>query len=216
MEGGGPTLTCVSQYQNNLGGVYLRYFYRDLGLRQDEPYVIRMDTCDFPATPVSYPQGSKPQPHPKRQAANNGGKTVKAAHNPLWVRDPRTEAEGYVLMPLESGGRGTYNGTLSLSSLERLEDVSILDGAGGLVWDSTGAAFVSGQSTSLQYQVQDDTQNLFVAAKAATSASVSAAFTATSVPQATSSQSSAAMRSRGGYAPGLLAGVPVVIGILWV
>lgn len=78
---------------------------------------------------------------------------------------------------------------------------------------TAGAEFVNGQS-SLQYKVQDDTQDLFVAAKAATSVSVSAAFTATSVPQANSSVSSAAMRSGGVYALGLLAGVVVVI--IWV
>lgn len=211
MEGGGPTVTCIAWYQNNLGGVYLRGFYDDLGLQQGDPYVIRMDTCDFPATPVSYPRGSEPRPHPRRQA--NGGRTVTAADDPLWVRDPRTDSEGYVLMPLESGGPGMYNGTLSLSSLEGLEDISILDGAGGLVWSSAGAAaFVNGQS-SLQYEVQDETQDLFVAAKAATSVSVSVAFTATSVPQATStsSTSSAAMRRGGGLAPSLLAGVAVAI-----
>ncbi len=215
MEGGGPTVTCISWYQNNLGGVYLRYFYEDVPVnREKQPFVIRMDTCDSPATPVSYPRGTEPSPHPKRQT-NSSGQTVKAADNPLWVRDPRTKSEGYVLMPIESSGPGTYNGTLSLSSLQGLEDVSIVDGAGGLVWNSTaGAAFVNGQTT-LQYKVQDDTQDLFVAAKAATSVSVSAAFTATSVPQATSSSvSSAAMRGDGVFAPGLLVGV--VVGILWV
>lgn len=216
MEGGGPTLTCISWKQNNLGGVYLRYFYEDVGLDQEDlPYVIRMDTCDFPATPVSYPRGSQPSPGPppKRQATN-ASQTVKAADDPIWVRDPRTTSQGYVLMPLESGSPGTYNATLSLSNLDRLQDVSIVDGAGDLVWNMTaGAAFVNGQS--MQYKVQDDTQNLFVAAKASTSVSVSAAFTATSVPQATtSSKSSAARRSGGVCAPGLLAGV--VLGIIWV
>ena len=212
MEGGGPTLTCISWYQNNLGGIYLRYFYDDLDLKQDQPYVIRMDTCEFPATPVSYARGSEPRPHPKKRQE----RTVKAADNPLWVRDPRsTNSEGYVLMPLESGGPGTYNGTLSLSNLDSLEDVSIVDGGGGLVWNSTGA-IINGQS-SLQYTVQDDTQDLFVAARAATSVSVSAAFTATSVPQATGTPSSAGMRGGGGgYAPGLL-GAGVVVGvIMWV
>ena len=211
MEGGGPTVTCISWYQNNLGGVYLRYFYEDVGLNRDNmPYVIRMDTCDFPATPVSYPRGSEPRPHPKRQTS-----TIKAADSPLWVRDPRTKSEGYVLMPLEAAGPGTYNATLSLSNVESLRDVSVVDGAGGLVWNGTaGAAFVSGQSVGLQYRVQDDTQDLFVAAKAATSVSVSAAFTATGVPQATSSPSSAARRSGGLYGPGLLAGV--VVGVMWV
>ncbi|KAK4032359.1 hypothetical protein C8A01DRAFT_20551 [Parachaetomium inaequale] len=207
MEGGGPTLTCISWYQNNLGGIYLRYFYDDVGLTQDQPYVIRMDTCDFPAKPVSYAQGSEPRPHPKKRQE----RTVKAADSPLWVRDPRsTDSEGYVLMPLEPAGPGTYNGTLSLSNLDSLEDVSIVDGAGGLVWNSTGA--MSGQS-SLQYEVLDDTQDLFVAARAATSVSVSAAFTATSVPQATGTSSSGAMRSGGGCAPGLLA-AGVAVGII--
>jgi len=213
MEGGGPTLTCISWYQNNLGGVYLQHFYDDVGLnKENQPFVIRMDTCDFPPRPVSYQRGTEPDPHPKRQA--NDGQIVTAADSPLWVRDPRTESEGYVLMPLESSGPGTYNGTLSLSNLESLENISIVDGAGGLVWNSTARAeFVNGQS-SLQYKVQDDTQDLFVAAKAATSVSVSAAFTATSVPQANSSVSSSAMRSGGVYALGLLAGV--VVGIIWV
>lgn len=205
-------MTCISWYQNNLGGVYLRYFYEDVGLNRDNmPFVIRMDTCNFPATPVSYPRGSEPRPHPKRQTTS----TIKAADNPLWVRDPRTKSEGYVLMPLEAAGPGTYNATLSLSGAESLRDVSVVDGAGGLVWNGTsaGAAFVSGQNVSLQYKVLDDTQDLFVAAKAATSVSVSAAFTATGVPQATSSPSSAARRGGGVYGPSFLVGV--VVGVVW-
>ena len=222
MEGGGPTVTCISWYQNNLGGVFLRNFYDDLGLKQDDPYVIRMDTCNFPATPVSYPRGSEPRPHPRRQT-DGGQQTVQAAHDPLWVRDPRTKSEGYVLMPLEASGPGTYNATLSLSEADRLEDVSIVDGAGGLVWPRDSSAgvsssFANGQQRSLQYQVQDDTQDLFVAAKAATSVSVSAAFTATSVPQATTTPSDSAapalMRSGGMYARSLLVGV--LVGIVWV
>lgn len=224
MEGGGPTVTCISWYQNNLGGVYLRYFYEDLGLKQDDPYIIRMDTCNFPATPVSYPQGSEPRPHPRRQTDDGKQQqTVHAAHEPLWVRDPRTKSEGYVLIPLEAGGPGTYNATLSLSNLARLEDVSIVDGSGGLVWESNAAgssssSFTNGQR-SLQYKVQDDTQDLFVAAKAATSVSVSAVFTATNVAQATTVPDSAASRSMCGdgvYARGLLVGVVVgvVVGIM--
>jgi hypothetical protein len=103
-----------------------------------------------------------------------------------------------------------YNGTLTLSNLDKLEDVAIVDGAGGLVWNSTGAGAFSGGQSSLQYQVLDDTQDLFVAARAATSVSVSAAFTATSVPQASTSSPSGAMGRGGGFARGLLvAGVAV-------
>ncbi|KAH6855796.1 hypothetical protein B0I37DRAFT_411761 [Chaetomium sp. MPI-CAGE-AT-0009] len=219
MEGGGPTVTCISWYQNNLGGVYLRYFYKDLGLKQDDPYVIRMDTCNFPATPVSYAQGTEPQPHPRRQAdgdGSGGGQTVQAAHDPLWVRDPRTESQGYVLMPLEASGPGTYNATLSLSNPDSLEDVSIVDGAGGLVWDSTagGAPPLADGRRTLQYSVLDDTQDLFVAARAATSVSVSAAFTATSVPQVGSSGAASLASLRGGGVCVLGFVAAVVFGIM--
>jgi hypothetical protein len=62
-----------------------------------------------------------------------------------------------MLMPLEAGGPGTYNGALSLSNSAGLEDICIVDDAGDLVWDGSNAAFVNGQS-SLQYDVLDDTQ----------------------------------------------------------
>lgn len=213
-------MTCISWYQNNLGGVFLRNFYDDLGLKQDDPYVIRMDTCNFPATPVSYPRGSEPRPHPRRQTDGGGQHTVQAAHDPLWVRDPRTKSEGYVLMPLEASGPGTYNATLSLSKADRLEGVSVVDGAGGLVWDGAGGSSFADGQRSFQYQVHDDTQDLFVAAKAATSVSVSAAFAATSVPQATAttpsdSAASGLMHSGGVFPKGLLVGVVVGI-IMWV
>ena len=177
MEGGGPTLTCIARYQNNMGGIYLQRFYADVGgLAQNAPFVIRMDTCDYPATPVSYPQGQQP-PMSKRQATS--GLSMQGAEAPVWVRDPRTESEGYVFMPLSDSSPGNYSGTLSFSDTAGLQDISIVDGSGELLWNNTGT-WISG-TRDVKYQVQDDTQDLCVAAKAVRSVDVSASFTATAV-----------------------------------
>jgi hypothetical protein len=190
MEGGGPTITCISKYQNNLGGTYLRWFYADIGgpggLVQDAPYIIRMDTCDFPATPISYPEGSQPSlPLPKRQAT--GGFTMQGDGDALWMRDPRSESEGFVIMPLSPSGRGSYNGTLSISDTSRLTNISIIDDGGELLW-KISEPWVKGQgSKEVQYEVQDDTQDLCVVAKADRSVDVSATFTATGALRVASS-----------------------------
>ncbi|KAK0738762.1 hypothetical protein B0T18DRAFT_394991 [Schizothecium vesticola] len=84
MEGGGLTLTYISWYQNNLGGVYLRCLCEDLGLAQDQHFVIRVDTCDFPAIPANYPQRTEPQsPIPGSKCQLNSGRSTKATEDPL-------------------------------------------------------------------------------------------------------------------------------------
>jgi hypothetical protein len=139
---------------------------------------------------------------------------MTAAQEPLWVRDPRTGSEGYILMPLEAGSAGTYNGTLEFSNTESLEDVCIIDGAGVLVWQSPKTSI--DDESNVQYQIQDDTQDLFVAAKASKSLSVSASFTAHSVSPASSSSVSASRERMGPnlYLSGLLSGI--AFGIIWV
>jgi len=211
LEGGGPTLTCISWYQNNLGGVLLKAFYADTGLnRAGMPYVIRMNTCDLPATPVSYPRGSEPRPHPKRDTTT----TVKAMEKPLWVKDPRSqekgkgEGGGFILMPIENASPGTYNATLSLSESNKLKDIAILDTSGDIIWESKDVEFVSGKVNNLQYQVVDNTQDLFVAARAESSVVVTAEFTATSVPQATGSSGAGRLR-------GCVWGVVLMVGMIF-
>jgi len=136
---------------------------------------------------------------------------MKAPENPLWFRDPRSNSECFILISLEAGGPGIYTGTLPLPNLAGLDNICIVDDSSDLVWNGSAAAFVNGQR-SLQYEVLDDIQQLCVAAKASTSVSVNASFTATGVSKATSS--SAAVPSAGVYFPSLLGGVAV--GIMWV
>lgn len=207
LEGGGPTLTCISWYQNNLGGVLLKSFYADVGLnRAGLPYVIRMNTCNFPATPVSYSRGSEPRPHPKRETTS-----VKAAEKPLWVRDPRGKGEGFVVMPIEPSSAGTYNGTLTLSNSDKLKEIAILDSSGDVVWEGKDVGYAGGKINGLQYKVVDDTQDLFVAARAESSVAVSAEFTATTVPQPTGSSRAGRLK---GYVPGVVVGVGFAM--MWV
>jgi hypothetical protein len=198
LEGGGPTLTCISWYQNNLGGILLKYFYADAGLNRDGmPYVIRMNTCNFPKEPESWPRGSQPTPRPpsKRDTVS-----VQAAEQPLWIKDPRGQGDaGFVIMPIERAAAGTYNATLTLSGSDKLRDISILDAAGDVIWEGKDVDFSGGRLTGLQYSVADDTQDLFVAASAESSVSVTAEFSATSVPQANTG-SSGAGRLRCGWA----------------
>ena len=210
LEGGGPTLTCISWYQNNLGGILLKAFYTDAGLnRAGLPYVIRMNTCDFPEAPVSYPRGSEPRPHPPRSKRETV--SVKAAEKPLWVKDPRSEAEGgFVVMPIEAAAPGTYNATLSFSGSDKLKDVAILDSAGDVVWEVKNGGFSGGKIAGLEYKVTDDTQDLFVAARAESSVSVTAEFAATSVPQATGTSGVGSLRcGRGVFVSG------IVLALMW-
>jgi hypothetical protein len=214
MEGGGPTITCISWYQNNLGGVYLRQFNADLGgFAQGAPFVIRMDTCDLPAMPVSYPIGTQPSIPPSKRQATAGGLNMQGARAPLWVRDPRTQSEGFVFMPLSDSKPGIYNGTLGFSNTAGLEDIAILDGSGGSLWNNTGT-WISG-TRDVQYQVQDESQDLFVAAKASKSVSVSASFSATGIVRASSSSSSASRAHTWSRRCTVCITGGILIGIMW-
>ena len=164
-----------------------------------------MDTCDFLAAPVSYPQGQ--QPPVKRQVSG-----MQGIETPLWVRDPRSEEPaGFVFMPLGTGSPGTYNGTLGFSDTSALSDFSVIDGGGGVVWNNTGT-WVSGVS-DINFEVQDETQDLCVAAKAARSVDVSVSFTATEMVARASGVSGASLErsvSRWSVFGGVL------IGIWWI
>jgi len=97
-------------------------------------------------------------------------------------------------MPIENASPGTYNATLSLSESNKLKDIAILDTSGDIVWEGKDVEFASGKVNNLQYKVVDNTQDLFVAARAESSLVVTAEFTATSVPQATGSSGAGRLR----------------------
>lgn len=182
-----------------------------------------MSSAWTPATSPPHPSATREDPNPapipdaKPTAADNTPSKPPTTPSGFETRAPNPKATCSCRSRPAGRGRTT---TLSLSKADRLEGVSVVDGAGGLVWDGAGGSSFADGQRSFQYQVHDDTQDLFVAAKAATSVSVSAAFAATSVPQATAttpsdSAASGLMHSGGVFPKGLLVGVVVGI-IMWV
>ncbi|KAF2821079.1 hypothetical protein CC86DRAFT_427235 [Ophiobolus disseminans] len=208
LEGGGPTLVCISWYQNILGGSYLRYFYSDVSLASNAPFVIRMDTCAFPSTPVSFPQGQQPAVPVKRQLTPDAP-IIRGAAPALYVRDPISEDHGFVFMPLAPGTPGRYNGTLGFSETLGLSDISIIDGAGDVVWKFNGT-WISG-TRDVAFDVKDDTQDLSVAARVARSVSIGASFTATGVAGSKTAVGDGGRRSVGV----VWVWVGVLVGVLW-
>ena len=189
----------------------MNLFYQDLGLKQNDPFVIRMDTCDFPASPVSYEKGQEPPLLRLRQSS--GDLNMEGSEVAQWVRDPRSESEGYVIFPLEASETGDYTGTVALSSNDSLTDVCLIDSSGETLWNSPGT-WTNGD-TALQYRVQDGTQDLFVAAKASTTVSINASFTSTRSSPSPSPSRSQSRRSISfdGYASAISGGIS--FWILW-
>jgi hypothetical protein len=64
--------------------------------------------------------------------------TMQGADPALWMRDPRTKDAGFVLMPLSEPVSGRSNCTLSFSNTAGVEDISIVNGSGELVWYNQG------------------------------------------------------------------------------
>ncbi|KAK5684741.1 hypothetical protein LTS10_002815 [Elasticomyces elasticus] len=179
MEGGGPTLTCIAWYQNGLGGAYLQNFYRDLSLEQNDPFIIRMDTCDFPAEPVSYPAGQEP-----------ASLALKRDLSSLdWLPVPSRGIGGYTIRPISNSSGGPHN--------------AIVDGGGTAYW----TAEANGTSTkfTVSYDMDEDVADAFLAIAAASSISISADFTATQPPleemssTTTSSAPTATSSAAGGH-----------------
>lgn len=204
MEGGGPTLACISWYQNGLGGAYLQQFYRDVNLTKGSPFVLRLDTCDFPASPTSFPNNQLPPPPQKREADwKDGGdlSDLGGKYPTHWFPDPHSEADGFLVIPLMNIGTGLFGGDLTIATNDTLNDVCIIDAAGETLWSSPGTW---ASQVNAQYQVQDDTQDMFVAARASAMVDVTATLSQTAVPFKSTSSSSAVMSSSTTATTGLL------------
>ena len=169
-EGGGPSLTCVAWYQNGLGGIYLQRFYADLGLKQDDPFVIRMDTCDLPSQPVSYPAGEEPTlPMNKR-----------AVEDPSWFDvSSRHSNYGFIIAPLSDISAGSHEGTLDFLDATVGVRAAVVDGSGNSYWTLGDDFDENGDPVSVAYVLDDDVDGAFLAVAATSSVAISADFTTT-------------------------------------
>lgn len=169
-EGGGPSRTCVAWYQNGLGGNYLNLFYLDLNLQQGDPFVIRMDTCDFASEPVSYPASEIPAlPVDKR-----------AVDNPDWFNvSSRNSNYGYIIRPLSNISAGSHEGTLAfLGSTDGIR-AAVVDGSGDSYWTLGNDTAENGVPVSVSYALDSNVDDAFLAIAATSSIAISADFTAT-------------------------------------
>jgi hypothetical protein len=169
-EGGGPSLTCVAWYQNGLGGIYLQRFYADLSLKQDDPFVIRMDTCDLPSQPVSYPAGEEPAlPVNKR-----------AVDDPSWFNvSSRHSNYGFIIGPLSNISAGSHEGTLAFLDSTVGVKAAVVDGSGNSYWTLGDDFAENGGPVSVAYVLDDDVDDVFLAVAATGSVAISADFTTT-------------------------------------
>ena len=159
-EGGGPSVTCVAWYQNGLGGVYLQRFYADLNLKQDDPFVIRMDTCDLPSQPVSYPAGEEPAlPVNKR-----------AVDDPTWFNvSSRHSNYGFILGPLSDVSAGSHTGTLAFLDSTVGVRAAVVDGSGNSYWTLGDDFAENGGPVSVAYALDDNVDDAFLAIEATNS-----------------------------------------------
>lgn len=173
----------------------LQGFYRDHGLVQGDPFIIRMKTCDFPSEPVSYPVGHAPDMLTARD--------IRKTSWPGFFPDLRHGSGGYILEAIDDATQGLHSGSMNFSNVQALTDVAIVDGAGFTHW--VPAEDISPAGVSVTYELDVDREDLFLAAGATSSISISADFTATSpgAVRATSTANAGTPMARGVRAIGM-------------
>jgi len=150
--------------------MYLQQFYADLALQEGDPFVIRMDTCDFSPEPVSYLASDLPAlPVNKR-----------AVDDPSWFNvSSRHSNYGFIIGPLSNISAGSHEGSLAFLDSTDSVRAAVVDGSGNSYWTLADDFAESGGQVSVSYVLDDDVEDAFLAVAATSSVAVSADFTAT-------------------------------------
>ncbi|KAF7189708.1 hypothetical protein HII31_08815 [Pseudocercospora fuligena] len=178
LEGGGPHWTCISADQNRRGGQFLGAFYRRCALEKGDKFVLRIDDC------AKYPVQSELDLGLDRRSGTDGLATETFETALDWLSNSRAGSEdALAVLPLDKVKAGQYGATLSLSDTSNIKELTLYDSSGDSYWSLDGDI---PKEVKLQYNVSQDTSDLFIAAIAKKSVSIGANFaaTASTIPQA--------------------------------
>lgn len=194
---------CISEYQNSrLQGPMINCYREFYNLQPGQKFLVRMGSCSTSRSSKLLARNPSPDNDPNVQF---DGKTLTMSTTfTQWVANPNSDSgTGFVIMPLNNVTAGIYASTLTLTGLEGVGDISIVDGEGSSYanqGDPTDGTF------DWSFNIWDEDTDLVVAAAASKSVSLSASFQAIITPSPASTSSSSAANVVQPMFPGIVAG----------
>ncbi|KAH6633880.1 hypothetical protein B0J18DRAFT_1477 [Chaetomium sp. MPI-SDFR-AT-0129] len=196
LEGGfKATRMCIPASQNSkFQGPFINCLIEFYDIQPGQRFVVRMVSCSATGAKMRRRDDTANSSDDPTVQTNSDGTLTLVSNTTQWIPYPQranpsdTGGTGFVVIPLGNATQGSYNTTLSFSSLDGLQHLAIVDSDGFAYWSAQGLNSFSSTPTlpQISFNVSAGDIDLVLAAAASSRVSVSAAILATVTPRPSS------------------------------
>ncbi|KAK4143983.1 uncharacterized protein C8A04DRAFT_28327 [Dichotomopilus funicola] len=155
LEGGSSaTRMCILASQNSkFQGPFINCLIEFYDIRPGQRFVVRMVSCSATGAKMRRRDDTANSSDDPTVQTNSDGTLTLVSNTTQWIPYPQradssdTGGTGFVVIPLGNATQGSYNTTLSFSSLDGLQHLAIVDSDGFAYWSAQSLNSFTGTPT---------------------------------------------------------------------